>query len=161
MFGKSKGSRATDVHVVSIRTAVGDDLDDLTEVFRAASLSNEGDRENLLAHPEFLELSDAAIVEQRLRLAEIDGVTVGFATILRVGSDMELEDLFVHPDWMRNGIATRLVADVVERSRAAGASRVTVTANPHAMAFYRRAGFTGSDQVETDFGPGTRMYLPL
>ena len=87
-----------------IRNAQLDDLDDVTEVFRTASLSNEGDRENLLAHPEFLELSDAAIVEGRLRLAEIDGVTVGFVSGIRVGCEVELEDLFVAPDWMRNGV---------------------------------------------------------
>ena len=146
---------------ISIRTANIADLPDLTEVFRLASLSNEGDRENLLAHPEFLDLSDQAIVEQRLRVAEIDRVSVGFATSLPAGSDVELEDLFVHPDWMRRGVATCLIADVVERARAAGAFQVAVTANPHAMAFYLRVGFRGSAQVDTDFEPGTRMYLPL
>ena len=147
-------------HIV-IRNAQLDDLDDLTEVFRTASLSNEGDRENLLAHPEFLEFSDAAIVEGRLRLAEIDGVIVGFVSGIRVGCEVELEDLFVAPDWMRNGVATRLVTDLIERSRAAGASHLVVTANSHAMAFYLKAGFHGSEEVETYFGPGARMYLYL
>ena len=144
-----------------IRRARLDDHGDLSEIFRAASLSNDGDRENLLAHPEFLELSPGAIVEGRLRLAEIDGVTVGFATGLPADRDVELEDLFVHPDWMRRGVATRLVADLIERSRAAGASRVVVTANPHASAFYAASGFRGSEEVDTHFGPGARMYLYL
>ena len=158
-FGRRCHSLA--VEPLLIRTADASDLDDLTQVFRSASLSNEGDRANLLAHPEFLELNDEAISEQRLRLAEIDGVTVGFATTLPAGHDIELEDLFVHPDWMRKGVATRLIADVVNRARDAGARRVAVTANPHAMAFYLRVGFSGSDQVETDFEPGTLMFLPL
>ena len=149
------------VDLISIRPANIADLADLTEVFRLASLSNEGDRENLVAHPEFLELSDLAIVEHRLRLAEIDGVTVGFATTVPTGSDVELEDLFVHPAWMRRGVATCLISDIIEHERAAGASRVAVTANSHAMAFYERVGFRGSAQVETDFEPGTRMYLAL
>ena len=146
---------------IVIRNAQLDDLSDVTEIFRTASLSNEGDRENLLAHPEYLEMTDAAIVEGRLRLAEIHGVTIGFVSGLRVGRDVELEDLFVAPDWMRKGVATRLVADLIERSRAAGASHLVVTANPHAMAFYLQAGFHGTETVETDFGPGARMYLRL
>ena len=81
--------------------------------------------------------------------------------MLRTGDAMELEDRFVHPDWMRTGVATRLIADMAERSREEGASRVEVTANPHAMAFYLHAGFLGAGEVETAFGPGTRMYLPL
>src|SRR6516162_10065181 len=100
--------------MITIRTARAEDLDELTEVFRSASLSNDGDRENLLAHPEFLELSDQAVVEQRVRLAEIDGRTVGFATSARDGATVELEDLFVHPDWTRRGVATLLIADLVE-----------------------------------------------
>jgi N-acetylglutamate synthase-like GNAT family acetyltransferase len=147
--------------MITIRTARREDLDELSEVFRSASLSNEGDRENLLANPELLELSDQAIVEERVRLAEIDGRTVGFATSAREGPTVELEDLFVHPDWTRRGVATRLIADLVESSRAAGASTVAVTANHHAMAFYLSVGFRGTAKVETAFEPGTRMYLHL
>jgi GNAT superfamily N-acetyltransferase len=145
----------------SVRTAHCADFDDLAEIFRSASLSNEGDRENLLAHPEFLVLSDKAIVEGRVRLATINGRTVGFATSARDGAEVELEDLFVHPDWTRRGVATILIADLVELSRAAGASIITVIANSHAMAFYVSVGFRGSDPVETRFEPGTRMTLPL
>jgi len=49
----------------------------------------------------------------------------------------------------------------IERSRAGGASHLVVTANPHAMASYLQAGFHGSEEVETDSGPGARMYLYL
>jgi len=147
--------------VAVIRTAGPDDLDDLTAVFRSASLSNDGDRHNLLAHPEFLELGDEAILDGRVRLAAIDGITVGFATTIGAGPEVELEDLFVHPDWMRRGVATDLIADAVERSRTTGASRMAVTANPHAMDFYLSVGFRGSSPVETEFEPGTRLHLEL
>lgn len=146
---------------ISIRTADLDDLDDLRDVFRSASLSNEGDRAYLLAHPEVLELSDRAVIERRVRVAAIDGRTVGFATTERNGTCVELEDLFVHPDWTRRGVATRLIADVVELSRAAGASTVAVTANSHAMDFYLSVGFRGSETVDTESDPGIRMYLHL
>lgn len=144
-----------------IRQSRLEDLGELTEIFRDASLSNAEDRENLLAHPEFLVLSDTAIVDGHLRVAEIDGVIVGFATGVPTDRDVVLEDLFVHPNWMRKGVATRLVADLVDRSRAAGALRVAVTANPHALAFYEAAGFRGVEEITIEFGTGTRMYLHL
>ena len=146
---------------IVIRDARLEDLRHVAEVFRSASLSNDGDREALLARPEFLEFDARAIVEGRVRLAEIDGVVVGFATGLRAGSDVEVEDLFVVPDQMRKGIATRLVADLADRSRAAGASRLVVTTNLHAQDFYRHAGFRGWDAVDTELGVGRRMSRPL
>jgi hypothetical protein len=46
-----------------IRAAVPGDMTALRDVFRKSSLSNDGDRANLLAHPDVLELSDLAVRE--------------------------------------------------------------------------------------------------
>jgi GNAT superfamily N-acetyltransferase len=144
---------------ISIRTAQLDDLPALRDIYRLASLANEGDRSNLLHHPEFLELSDRAVVERRMWLAEIDGEPVGFATTLPAESTVELEDLFVHPDWMRRGVGSRLVTDAVDRARREGFTRIEVTANPHALDFYRHLDFEELGPVETAFEPGIRMRL--
>ena len=147
------------MHRISIRTAGLDDLETLSDIFRTASLSNEGDRDLLLAHPEHLELGREALVEERVRVAEVDGMAVGFATTRRAGDAAELEDLFVRPEWMRHGMATALIEDVIERERLAGVARLEVTANPHARAFYDRVGFRGDERVETPLGAGTRLHL--
>jgi GNAT superfamily N-acetyltransferase len=146
---------------LSIRTARLSDLAELAEIFRLASLSNEGDRQHLLDNPQHLKLTDESIRAGRLRLAETATRPVGFATIIGGGPVVELEDLFVHPDWMRRGIATRLIADAVEQSRLRGATKIVVTANPHANAFYEQVGFRATASVDTTFGPGTRMELPV
>lgn len=65
------------------------------------------------------------------------------------------------PDWMRQGIATRLIADVVERARGEKIEYVSVTANPHAYDFYRSVGFTQVRDVETRFGGGSLMNLAI
>ena len=129
-----------------IRDATAADVGELREVRRRASLSNEGDRAYLDAHPEVLEYE--LIPGARTRVAEIDGRVVGFATVL---PDRELEDLFTDPAFMRRGIATALVRD-------AGAP-LTVTANPHALAFYERVGFVTEGWDDTPGGPGHRMRL--
>jgi hypothetical protein len=36
-----------------------------------------------------------------------------------------------------------------------------VTANPHALGFYRAAGFTDGGVAETEFGVGYRMVLAI
>ena len=144
---------------VAIRDATLADLDALRDIFRRSSLANEGDRPHLLAHPEVLVLPASSVEEHDMRVAEVDGRIVGFATAYVTDADaVELDDLFVDPDWMRRGIATLLVADLVVRTRAAGSRRIEVTANDHAMAFYEQAGFFAVGEVATRFGAATRMH---
>jgi GNAT superfamily N-acetyltransferase len=130
----------------------------LRDVFRRSSLSNDGDRPNLLAHPDVLELSDLAVREGRTRAAVADGGIVGFATWLSAGDVFELEDLFVAPERMRQGIGRALVLDLIAIARGRGVRRVELTANQHALAFYEDAGFVAGDEVQTRFGPAARMH---
>ena len=144
-----------------IRLGTAADLAAASGVYRRASLSNAGDRDNLLAHPEYLILGPEGLAEGRTHVAEEDGSVVGFATWAETAGTIELEDLFVDPDYMRRGIATALVNCIVEILRARGAERLEVTANPHAMGFYRAAGFTDCGVAETNFGAAPRLMLAL
>jgi GNAT superfamily N-acetyltransferase len=146
---------------VVLRDAVPGDLAALSDVFRRSSLSNDGDRPNLLAHPEVLELPDLAVREGRTRAAVTDGNIVGFASWLEAGGGFEIEDLFVDPRWMRRGIGRVLVLDLIAIARGRGSDRVEVTANQHALAFYENAGFVVCREDTTRFGPAPRMRLDL
>ena len=90
-----------------------------------------------------------------------DGVIVGFATWLGAGDVIEVEDMFVDPDWMRQGAGRALMQDLITIARHRGARHLEVTANQHAHAFYASAGFVIGDTAETRFGPATRMHLDL
>jgi N-acetylglutamate synthase-like GNAT family acetyltransferase len=148
---------------VRVRAAMPDDLPALRRLYRRSSLSNEGDRTVLLANPDALVLGADGVSEGRTRVAvALDSRIVGFATLLlREDSTAELEDLFVDPDWMRQGIATRLVADLIEQARRTQVRSVWVTANPHAYDFYLSVGFTHVRDVKTELGAGSRMELPV
>ncbi len=74
---------------------------------------------------------------------------------------MELEDLFVEPRRMRQGVARRLVEDVLSLARILGVGAVWVTANAHAMAFYTSVGFVPDGAAHTRFGPAPRMRLDV
>ena len=146
---------------VLIRDAVAGDMTALRNVYRRSSLSNAGDRPNLLAHPEVLEFSDRAVREERTRAAVADGEIAGFASRLGAGDAIEIEDLFVDPDWMRQGIGRALVLDLIAIARGRGTGRVEVTANQHALAFYEQAGFVVYREDATRFGPAPRMRLDV
>ena len=144
-----------------IRLGTSADLAAASGVYRRASLSDAGDRDNLLAHPEYLILGPEGLAGGRTHVAEQDGSVVGFATWAQTAGTIELEDLFVDPGYMRRGIATALVSRIAEILRARGAERLEVTANPHALEFYRAVGFIDCGVAETDFGAAPRMVLML
>jgi GNAT superfamily N-acetyltransferase len=133
-------------------------------------LSNAGDRDNLLAHPEYLILGPEGLAEGRMYVAEEDGSVVGFATWARAAQAggaigaigaIELEDLFVDPDWRRRGIANALVSHIVDVLRARGVRSLEVTANSHAEGFYSAAGFVDCGVAETVFGASPRKRLTI
>ena len=144
-----------------IRLGTPADLPAAAGVYRRASLSNAGDRDNLLAHPEYLMLGPAGLIEGRTYVAVEDGSVVGFATWAEADGTIELEDLFVDPAWRRRGIASGLVSRIVEVLRARGVQSLEVTANPHAREFYNAAGFIDCGVAETDFGAAPRMRLAI
>jgi GNAT superfamily N-acetyltransferase len=144
-----------------IRLGVPADLAAAADVYRRASLSNAGDRDNLLAHPEYLVLGPEGLAEGRTYVAEEDGSVVGFATWARVDGTIELEDLFVDPDYRRRGIAAALVSRIVDVLRERGVRCLEVTANPHAEGFYSAAGFVDCGIAETEFGAAPRKRLTI
>ena len=144
-----------------IRLGLPADLPAASDVYRRASLCNMGDRDNLRAHPEYLILGPDGLAEGRTYVAEEAGSVVGFATWIEADGTAELEDLFVDPDWMRRGIATALVKRMAEVLRARGVGCLELTANPHALGFYRAVGFIDCGVTETAFGPAPRMVLAI
>jgi len=144
-----------------IRPGVPADLPATSEVYRRASLFNAGDRDNLLTHPEYLILGPEGLAGGRTYVAEEDGSIVGFATWAEAAGIFELEDLFVDPGWMRRGIATALLGHIAGVLRARGVEHLEVTANPHALGFYRAAGFLDCGVRDTVFGAAPRMMLAI
>lgn len=151
---------------LAVRTAVAADLPALQQVYRAASLSNAGDAPRLLARPEFLIFTGEGIAAGRTLVAVAgppgQDRVVGFATVAPGRDDyVELEDLFVDPDWRRRGIARFLVRQVVNIARDSGHRRLWVTGGLEALPFYLAVGFVQVGQVATPLGTGLRMSFDL
>jgi ribosomal protein S18 acetylase RimI-like enzyme len=120
-----------------------------------------GNQAQLAAHPDAIEPPHQAIAEGRVRVAvDASGRLLGLSVVLPVTDGRcELDDLFVEPDSMRQGVGRLLVADIAMRANAAGASFVDVIANPNALGFYERVGFEIIGEASTRFGSAPRMSL--
>lgn len=135
-----------------IRNAVAEDVHALRDVFLRASLVNEDGSDLMAAHPEWFVWDDAML--PFARVAVVGERVVGFASARPAEGFFELEDLFTDPDWMRQGVASALVADIARRGLS-----IEVSANPLALGFYESAGFVAVGVAETEGGPVPRMRL--
>jgi GNAT superfamily N-acetyltransferase len=129
---------------------------------RRSSLSNPGDREALVAHPDAIALPADQLEGGFVRVAERDGEVAGFAVLLGPhGGACQLDGLFVEPSHMRGGVGRALVEDAIRLARERGATRVDVVANSHAAEFYVRVGFARGEPEPTRFAPAEKMTLAL
>src|SRR5215469_18161887 len=102
-----------------IRPAAASEQKQLEDLQWRASLTNEGDREALLTHPDAIEVPLAQIAAGGVFVAEWNGAIVGFAAVQsRADGDSELDALFVDPKMRRRGIARSLVEHCAEGAHA-------------------------------------------
>lgn len=141
-----------------IRAAAASEQKELEALQLRASLTNEGDREALLAHPDAIELPLAQIAAGSVFVAECNGTIAGFAAVEpRADGDTELDALFVDPHMRRRGIARSLVEHCAEVVRLRKSCALCVVGNPHAKDFYVACGFQLIGTTETRFGTGLLM----
>ena len=152
----------TNADAIRLRTARLDDIPRLIDVQRRASFIWETYREALTAHPEVIDVPVEQVRSGSVRVVTDEhDIPIGFSAVIARGDAVELDGLFVAPEWMRRGLGGALVADVVTRARSRGGASYHVVANPGAVPFYKRHGFRQTGATETRFGPAPRFTLEL
>ncbi|HDJ25963.1 MAG TPA: GNAT family N-acetyltransferase [Candidatus Bathyarchaeota archaeon] len=143
---------------VEVRDAVPEDLDELTELWKA--LAVEGSPGDLVLFPPTDEnatrwrswaLSVIRSEGGGILVAEAGGELVGFVLFAERESALKspyrravIYDLYVKPEWRRKGVATRLMGAALERLKAKGIDLVTVSvaaSNQVAFKLYKKLGF--------------------
>lgn len=146
----------------TIRHAQPPEHDALEALQRRSSLHGPMYRDQLAAHPDAIRLPAEQITAGLVRVAEQQGIVVGFAVLLEPAGDAcELDGLFVDPDHMRAGVGRLLVDDAQRIARERRVASITVVANPQAVAFYEAVGFRTTGETQTRFGAAPRMSLAV
>lgn len=143
------------------RPARPDEVHHLQELYRRSSMHRETFRQAIEEHPEWREPTVEQVAAGHVRVLEVDGDPIGFATVVPDAEVAELEGLFVEPGAMGTGAGRLLVEDAVEQGVAAGLPRMEVTANPDAVDFYAHLGFVTVGEAPTELGPARRMRRTL
>jgi ribosomal protein S18 acetylase RimI-like enzyme len=86
----------------------------------------------------------------------VDGRRAGFYTLAPAPRDWELDNLWVDPRCMAQGIGRTLLRHALQAARAGGAMRVHVDSDPNAEPFYLACGAvrTGSVPAPIPGDPG-------
>ena len=127
-----------------------------------ASLNNEGDQSTLLENPDAIELPLSQIEDDLVFVAEKENYIKGFAAMLmRTDGNVELDGLFVDPEYWKQGIGRALVEHCSSIAKDKGASLLHVSGNPHAEGFYVSCNFIQAGTIDTRFGIGLLMERAL
>lgn len=93
-----------------------------------------------------------------IRVAELDGYVVGVVRVTVKGKLAELDKLFVEPTHLRFGIGRKLFEWAQTTARDAGATTLTIEADPGAAEFYRRMGAVDDGLAASGSIPG--RFIP-
>jgi ribosomal protein S18 acetylase RimI-like enzyme len=107
-----------------------------------------------------LTLSSFYILENEVWLASMKEAPVGYYSLIHDLNDLWLENLWVLPEYMEQGIGRQLFCHALERSRMLGFSNLKIEADPNAQGFYERMGANkaGEHRYELD---GHQRVLPI
>ena len=159
---KSKYDLVERMDCVLIRLAILSEREYLEALQLRASLTNAGDRDALLAHPDAITLPQEQIEAGLVYVAERNGAIDGFSAILpRPDGETELDALFVEPHSRRFGIGRSLVEYCAQIAKARGSNALHVIGNPHAMEFYTACGFKFVGAAEPPPPPGLLLRKQL
>ena len=110
-------------------------------------------QESLTITPEFIDHNE-------VYAAVADEGVIGFYALSGEGSEMELEHLWVLPEFIGTGVGRALFDHAVSRAAASGAEVLGIESDPNAEGFYLRMGARRVGEVSYAMD-GQRRALPL
>jgi GNAT superfamily N-acetyltransferase len=118
--------------------------------------------------PQFLEacraeltLSPDFIAGGEVWVLEADSRILGFYSLAKWHSQLELAHFFVDPERLGEGTGRSLWLDAVQRSASLGHQRLLIQSDPHAEGFYLKLGAERIGEVPSQVQQGRMLPLLL
>lgn len=107
-----------------------------------------------------LTITPAYIESSEVWTAYCEETVLGFYSLVGEGKTRRLDNLWVLPVAMGQGIGSRLFQHAVQRARALGATTIEIESDPNAESFYHKMGGVTVGEVGYEL-EGIRRTLPL
>ena len=125
----------------TIRRARPEEGERLRDVAVAAKAHWDYDAEFVRQWGARMDFSPAAVSGNEIYVADVHGDVVAWAALVAKRDVWWLDDLWVVPEWIGQGVGTLLFGHIVELARARGGpTRMEWQAEPNAVGFYEKVG---------------------
>jgi GNAT superfamily N-acetyltransferase len=104
--------------------------------------------------PGFIERAEVYAVER-------GGCVIGFFSLARCYSDVELRHFFVDPPLIGSGLGRMMWEHAIARAARLGYERLIIQSDPNAEGFYRKLGAERIGEVPSGARPGRMLPLLL
>jgi GNAT superfamily N-acetyltransferase len=98
------------------------------------------------------DFSPAGLRELIVFVAESEGRSIGWSSVILRGEVARLEDLWIEPAWIGKGVGRALFRHTAGTARELGATRLEWEAEPHATGFYERMGAKRLRKITSEWG---------
>jgi GNAT superfamily N-acetyltransferase len=146
--------------MILIRRALPEENTQLTEITIAAKRHWNYPEKWMQVWLPALTISSEYILENEVWIAAVDDTPVAYYSLKQEGEDLWLDNLWVLPSYIGNGIGRELFQHALERSRARVMSILKIEADPNAQGFYERMGAHKVNERHTQVD-GQLRILPL
>jgi GNAT superfamily N-acetyltransferase len=145
---------------VEIRRASPEDADVLTRIAFAAKRHWDYPERWIEQWTESLTITPEFVRDNEVYKAVSGDEPFAFYALTGTGRNVELEHLWVSPDWIGSGVGRMMFEHAMDDAASWGASVVEIEADPNAEGFYLRMGARriGENVYEIE---GHRRVLPL
>jgi GNAT superfamily N-acetyltransferase len=123
-----------------ISPATPEDAAMLTEIAFAAKRHWGYSERWMASWRDLLTIKPEFIASHETYTAIVDGQIVGFYAFGRKDSRLNLQHMWVLPDWMGQNVGRSLFYHALERTKALGFRELEIESDPNAEGFYKRLG---------------------
>ena len=146
--------------MISIRRVIPKEAEVLSHIAQSAKAHWGYPKRWLEIWTPFLTFSPEYFAEHEGWTAVLDNKPIGFYTLHERNGNAWVEDLWVLPEYIGQGVGRKLFLDVVSRARQMGYKTLQLEADPNAVGFYQKMGMhiIGERHSEVD---GEPRVLPI
>jgi len=145
--GSAQGLARLRLVAVKIRPANAGETEALSALAMAAKRHSGYSPETLASWKDQLRISEGDLASKQVFVGCEGERLVGFYALATGKRSWTLDHLWVSPDFMQRGFGRELLAHALALAARAGPRRVTVDADPNAVAFYLKCGATQYGEI--------------
>jgi N-acetylglutamate synthase-like GNAT family acetyltransferase len=150
----------------TISKATTDDAEILTNITKKSKSHWGYSNEQIESWSSQLTITTNYIETNKIYKLVINELVVGYYSYVILEENVvQLDNLFVLPEYIGTGLGTFLMNDFLDRCKALKFQKVVLDADPNAENFYKKRGFKTIGQIETSikdrFLPIMELHLDL